>query len=56
MKKLLLILFFVPTLVFAQQSRGDNVRPLNVPIGSINKNNVVLIDDIQIGKSCELRF
>ena len=46
MKKLILILFFVPNLVFTQQSRGYNVRPLNVPIGSINKSNVVLIDDI----------
>ena len=46
MKKLLLMLFFLPSLVFAQQSRGYNLRPLNVPLGNINKSNVVLIDNI----------
>ena len=46
MKKLLLISFFIPILVFAQQSRGYNMRPLNVPIGNLNKSNVILIDDM----------
>jgi len=46
MKQLLLISFFIPTLVFAQQSRGYNMRPLNVPIGNLNKSNVDLIDDM----------
>jgi hypothetical protein len=32
--------------VFGQQSRGYDVRPLDVPIGNINKNNTVLISDI----------
>ena len=36
----------MPTLVFTQQSRGYNMRPLNVPIGNVNKSNVVLIDHV----------
>ena len=31
---------------FGQQSRGYDVRPLDVPIGNINKSNTVLISDI----------
>ena len=31
---------------FGQQSRGYDVRPLEVPIGNINKSNAVLISDI----------
>ena len=46
MKNKLIILFFTPLLVFGQQSRGYDVRPLDVPIGNINKNNTVLISDI----------
>jgi len=46
MKNTLIILFFVPLLVCGQQSRGYDVRPLDVPIGNINKNNTVLISDI----------
>jgi hypothetical protein len=46
MKNTLIILFFIPLLVFGQQSRGYDVRPLDVPIGNINKNNTVLISDI----------
>ena len=46
MKRLLLLLCFIPALVFSQQSRGYNVRPLNVPIGTINKGNVVLVQDV----------
>ena len=46
MKNKLIILFFVPLLVFGQQSRGYDVRPLDVPIGNLNKNSTVLISDI----------
>jgi len=46
MKNKLIILFFTPLLVFGQQSRGYDVRPLDVPIGNTNKNNTVLISDI----------
>ena len=46
MKKLLLILFCFPLIGFGQQSRGYDVRPLDVPIGNINKSNAVLISDI----------
>jgi hypothetical protein len=42
----LIILFFTPLLVFGQQSRGYDVRPLDVPIGNLNKNNTVVISDI----------
>ena len=46
MKNKLIIFFFIPLLVFGQQSRGYDVRPLDVPIGNLNKNNTVLISDI----------
>ena len=45
-KRLLILLFLIPTIAFSQQSRGYDVRPLNVPTGVINKSNVVVIADI----------
>ena len=46
MKRILFIIFLLPVFCFSQQSKGYYERPVNVPIGTVNKKNTTLISNM----------
>lgn len=48
MKKIFLLMFFIPFFGHTQQSKGEPNRPMNVPSGNIIKSNSTIIDDVPI--------